>query len=88
MIFQHFVLSCYNIRIPKRGRVQWMSIHEQVRAAMEAEEVSAYRISVETGLGQGLLSRFLRGQSPLSLRALTLVLDVLGYELMIRKKDK
>ena len=64
-----------------------MLIHEQVRSAMEAENISAYRISTETGLSQGLLSRFLRGQSPLSLRALTLVLDVLGYELTIRKRE-
>ena len=62
-------------------------IHEQVQAAMEAESMSAYKISMETGLSQGLLSRFLRGKSPLSLRALTLVLDVLGYELAIRKKE-
>lgn len=64
-----------------------MLIYEQVQAAMEAEGMSAYKISMETGLSQGLLSRFLRGKSPLSLRALTLVLDVLGYELAIRKKD-
>mgnify|MGYP000866340522 CR=1 FL=1 len=64
-----------------------MLIHEQVQAAMEAESMSAYKISMETGLSQGLLSRFLRGKSPLSLRALTLVLDVLGYELAIRKKE-
>ena len=54
-----------------------MSIHELVQSAMEAEGMSAYKISMETGLSQGLLSRFLRGQSPLSLRALTLVLDAL-----------
>ena len=64
-----------------------MLIHEQVQAAMEAEGISAYKISMETGLSQGLLSRFLRGKSPLSLRALTLVLDALGYELTIRKKE-
>ena len=64
-----------------------MSIHELVQSAMEAEGMSAYKISMETGLSQGLLSRFLRGQSPLSLRALTLVLDALGYELTIRKKE-
>ena len=64
-----------------------MSIHELVQSAMEAEGMSAYKISMETGLSQGLLSRFLRGQSPLSLRALTLVLDALGYELTIRKRE-
>jgi len=64
-----------------------MLIHELVQSAMEAEGMSAYKISMETGLSQGLLSRFLRGQSPLSLRALTLVLDVLGYELTIRKRE-
>ena len=64
-----------------------MLIHEQVRAAMEVTDISAYKISTGTGLSQGLLSRFLRGQSPLSLRALTLVLDVLGYELTIRKRE-
>ena len=64
-----------------------MLIHELVQSAMEAEDISAYKISMETGLNQGLLSRFLRGKSPLSLRALTLVLDTLGYELTIRKKE-
>ena len=64
-----------------------MLIHELVQSAMEAKGMSAYKISMETGLSQGLLSRFLRGQSPLSLRALTLVLDVLGYELTIRKRE-
>ena len=64
-----------------------MSIYELVQSAMEAEGMSAYKISMETGLSQGLLSRFLRGQSPLSLRALTLVLNTLGYELTIRKKE-
>lgn len=64
-----------------------MSIHELVQSAMGAEGMSAYKISMETGPSQGLLSRFLRGQSPLSLRALILVLDALGYELTIRKKE-
>jgi len=64
-----------------------MLLHELVQSAMEAEGMSAYKISMKTGLSQGLLSRFLRGQSPLSLRALTLVLDVLGYELTIRKRE-
>lgn len=31
-----------------------MLIHEQVHAAMEAEDISAYKISMETGLDQGL----------------------------------
>ena len=51
---------------------------EQLREAIRQEERSRYRISLETGIAQGQLSRFMQGKCGLSLRSIDLLCECLG----------
>jgi transcriptional regulator with XRE-family HTH domain len=63
-----------------------MSLAEQIKAVMEKQGVTAYRISKETGVDQASLSRFFSGDGMMLVERLNKILDYLGYELSIRKK--
>jgi transcriptional regulator with XRE-family HTH domain len=65
-----------------------MSLQKEIRAAMSEQEVTAYALSMKSGLDQGLLSRFFSEKSALSLKSLNILLDALGYELTIRRKQR
>ncbi|MCE9553408.1 MAG: hypothetical protein K8T91_08535 [Planctomycetes bacterium] len=67
-------------RKPKR-----MTISQQVRQAIEASDVSRYRIWKDTGIDQGTLSRFMAGDGGLSLEGLDAIGELLGLEIVIRK---
>ncbi len=51
---------------------------EQLRQAIDQDERSRYRISLETGIPQGQLSRFMHGKGGLSLRSVDLLCECLG----------
>ena len=53
--------------IPVMAREQH-SFSEQLREAIDQDERSRYRISMETGIPQGQLSRFMHNKGGLSLR--------------------
>jgi len=57
------------------------SVSEQLRAAVEAGPLSRYEICKQTGLDQGLLCRFVHGESGLSFRSIDLLCELLGLEL-------
>jgi transcriptional regulator with XRE-family HTH domain len=63
-----------------------MTISEQIKAVMDKEGVTAYRVSKDTGIDQASLSRFFSGGGMLLMESLIALLDYLGYDLTIRKK--
>ena len=54
------------------------SFSEQLRQAIDQDERSRYRISLNTGIPQGQLSRFMHSKGGLSLRSVDLLCGCLG----------
>lgn len=52
-----------------------------LRAALTASDQSLYRVSMETGIGQDVLSRFVREERGLSLETAGRLAMHLGYQL-------
>jgi hypothetical protein len=48
--------------------------------------MTRYAISVRTGIDQGTLSKFMKGERGLSLTAIDKLMDALGLEIRPRKK--
>jgi DNA-binding phage protein len=61
-------------------------ITERIQEAIRSGGMSRYAISKATGINQGLLCRFLKGQSSLSFKTADKVLDALGLEVVIRPR--
>ena len=61
-------------------------ITERIQEAIRSAAMSRYAISKATGIDQGLLCRFLKGQSSLSFETADKVLDALGLEILIRPR--
>jgi DNA-binding phage protein len=59
---------------------------ERIQEAIRSGGMSRYAISKATGVDQGLLCRFLQGQSSLSFETADKVLDALGLEVEIRPR--
>ena len=57
------------------------TITEQLRAAIDNAGMTRYRISMETKIPQSQLSRFMAGESGLSLDALDRLCSFLGVQL-------
>ncbi len=57
---------------------------ERIQEAIRSGGMSRYAISKTTGIDQGLLCRFLKGQSSLSFETADKVLEALGLEVVIR----
>ena len=65
------------------------SFSEQLREAIDQDERSRYRISMETGIPQGQLSRFMHHKGGLSLRSVDLLCGCLGLTITVREqKDR
>ena len=65
-----------------------MSIREEIISAISEQGKTAYAVSMKSGIDQGLLSRYFAGKSALSVKSLDALLNALGYELTIRRKDE
>jgi len=63
-------------------------ISDQLRDAVRNAEVSRYRISQETGIAQGQLSRFVHGQSRLSLDTIDLLAEYLELEVISKQNTR
>ena len=62
---------------------------EQLREAIRQDSRSCYRISVETGVTQGQLSRFMNEKGGLSLRSVDRLCSCLELTITVRKqKDR
>ena len=60
-------------------------ISDQLRDAIESSKVSRYRVSIETGISQSALSRFMSGERGLPLSTIDTLAEYLDLELTKRK---
>lgn len=67
---------------PKKKRLLFS---EQLRAAIEASELSQYRIAQESGIARSSLSQFMTGKRSMSLANIDAILEVLDLELTPRQ---
>ena len=62
---------------------------EQLRQAIQHDGRSRYRISLNTGISQGQLSRFMHSKGGLSLRSVDRLCSCLGLTITVREqKDR
>ena len=61
---------------------------DQLRAAIEASELSKYRIGLMAHVDHGTLSRFMHKKGNLSSRNIDAIAEVLGLELAARRRPK
>jgi len=61
---------------------------DQIRAAIDSCGVTRYRISKETGIAESALSRFMAGERGLSMKALDVLADYLGLDVVMRRKRR
>jgi transcriptional regulator with XRE-family HTH domain len=59
---------------------------DQLRRAIRDSGMTRYAISVITGIDQGTLSKFMKGERGLSLAAIDKLMDHLGLEVRPRKR--
>ena len=64
------------------------TLSDQIRQAVEQSGLTRYRISKETGLDEGSLSKFVAGKVGLSLANLDKLADVLGLDIVARQDDQ
>ncbi len=58
-------------------------LSDQIRAAVEASDLSRYRISKETDIDAGSLCRFIQGQVGLSLDSLDRLAECIGLRIVV-----
>ncbi len=63
-------------------------IGEQLRRAIREGELSQAELARATGLSEGQISHFLKGDRGLSLESIDNVLDVLELEIVIRPRKR
>jgi len=63
-------------------------ISDQIRAAIEASDVTRYRIALETEIDEGTVSRFMAGKAGLSMKALDRLGEYLGLDITVRPKSR
>jgi transcriptional regulator with XRE-family HTH domain len=69
-------------------RREKMTIGTELKAIMEKEGVTGYRIFKETGIGQSYISRILHNKANPNYLTLKRILDVLGYRITFEKISK
>ena len=57
---------------------------DAIRKAIESSEETRYRIAKDAGIAQSQLSRFMSGETGLSVESLEKLADCLGLEIIIR----
>jgi transcriptional regulator with XRE-family HTH domain len=63
-------------------------IGEQLKQAIQEGPLSQAELARGTGLSEGQISRFLKGERGLSLESIDKLLDVLELEIVIRPRRK
>jgi hypothetical protein len=61
------------------------TLADTLRAAIETAPVSRYRIAMETGLSESLLSHFMLGVTDLSMASAQLVIDYLRLRVELKR---
>ncbi len=59
-------------------------LDELLREMVEHSEYSRYRISMETGVSQAQLSRFVHGQQTISIETAEVLAEFFGMEVVLR----
>jgi transcriptional regulator with XRE-family HTH domain len=65
-----------------------MQIGAQLKAIMDKENISGYRVSKETGINASLISKIIHDKAMPTTTTLQRILDVLGYEVRFVKPKK
>jgi transcriptional regulator with XRE-family HTH domain len=65
-----------------RGKLRFS---EQLKAAIEASELTQYRIAKESGIARSSLSQFMTGKRSISLANIDAIIEVLDLELTPRQ---
>ncbi len=60
---------------------------DRLRAAIEASPLSQYEISKRSGVSEGVLSRFMRGERGITLETLEKLAGPLGLELTLKTEE-
>jgi hypothetical protein len=61
---------------------------DQLRQVIRDSGMTRYALSVQTGIDQAVLSKFMAGKIGLSLRSIDKLMDVLGLEVRPLRKRK
>ncbi len=69
-----------------RKRTQKLS--DQLRAAIDASEMTRYRIALEAEIGHATLSRFMNRKAGLSMDSMDRLGEILGLKLGVRRPTK
>lgn len=64
------------------------AVLDEIRRAIERSGVSRYRISQETGIDQGQLSKLMAGTSGLSIERLEQLARYLDLEIIVRPRQR
>ena len=65
-----------------------LTIGTEIKAIMEKEGITGYRISKETGIDETYVSKILRNHVNPSYLTMKRILDVLGYQVCFEKLSK
>ena len=65
-----------------------LTIGTEIKAIMEKEGITGYRISKETGIDEAYVSKILHNHINPSYLTLKRILDVLGYQICFEKLSK
>ena len=65
-----------------------MNIGTELKAVMDKEGVTGYRIFKETGIGQSYISKILHNKANPNYLTLKRILDVMGYRICFEKISK
>lgn len=69
------------MRAKPSARKQASSISDQLRQAMQASKLSAYRLAADSGVNVAAVLRFMSGERSLRLESVDRLAAVLGLEL-------
>jgi len=70
------------------ARKQPKKLSDQLRAAIDASEMTRYRIALEAEIDHATLSRFMNGKGGLSVDSMDRLADTLGLELVAKRPAK
>jgi transcriptional regulator with XRE-family HTH domain len=70
------------------GRIRSKKLSEQLRAAIDASEMTRYRIALEAEIDHATLSRFMNGKGGLSVDSMDRLGECLGLELVAKRRPK
>lgn len=65
-----------------------MTMSNQVRKAIDASGMSRYSIAKQSGVSEGMLSRFMSGENDVTLRTLEKIAPLIGVTLKVTQSKR